>query len=451
MSDQSTSDLLRLPKRTTPTWDIELLISAALVISMFQLVEPLELWFGKWSALATPSREPVVVYSYLYAKVALFALIATFVLHIAARASWVALVGVHSIYPNGPIWENLNGAAISRRVVKAMTGSIDEAIERADNRATLIFSYGILAAQFSLVVLVLTLTMVAIGMVLENFIDARWAFIVPAIVMFLPITLFSTLDWLIGKRLREGSWMARQLERGVRFSIVANLGQFTQPLLPLVTTNVGGRRGTLLLMLVFGGVLGVVALDTVSRGSGSSVLRGDVFPTLSRSSGVNALHYANLRDETQRYAPSPYIPSELIEGPYLRLFVPYAPDRHDEPLKSECAAEISATQFDKLPSDADALAVQQQEDKRRRGEAELMACFARMLDVRMDGVALSDVLMERHRDPYSGHDGGLAMIDMRALAAGRHELEIKQLPLGRNGLRFQKGRLSPPTRIVFWR
>ena len=65
MSDQSTSDLLRLPKRTTPTWDIELLISAALVISMFQLVEPLELWFGKWSALATPSREPVVVYSYL--------------------------------------------------------------------------------------------------------------------------------------------------------------------------------------------------------------------------------------------------------------------------------------------------------------------------------------------------------------------------------------------------
>jgi hypothetical protein len=79
-----------------------------------------------------------------------------------------------------------------------------------------------------------------------------------------------------------------------------------------------------------------------------------------------------------------------------------------------------------------------------------MACFARLLALRLDGTPLSQRL-ERHRDPYSGQDGALAMIDVRALAPGRHELEIQRLPRAGNSLRLQPGPALPPDRIVFWR
>jgi hypothetical protein len=450
MSDQPAEAPLSVPKRTTPTWEVELLISGALVISLFQLIDPLELWFVKWIALVTANREPMVVYSYIYSKVVLFVLTGTFVLHIAARAAWVALVGVHTIYPAGPRWENLSGGVWTRRVVQRMSGSIDDAIERADNRATLIFGYGMLAAQFSFVVLVLTLLAIAASVLFEQVMDARWALICAAGLLTLPIMVFSTADWLVGRRLREGGWAARLLERGLDFSIRINLGRFTQPLLPLVTTNVGGRRGSWLLIGIFILMCGAAVLDSLGRWDGFSRLRGQALPPQTLSSGVNALHYAGLRSDSQRFDPSPYIPAEVIEGAYLRLFVPYASGRHDHALTLACGPAMNAAKIQAQPQGGDAAAIAQHDQLQRRVEADVMACFAGLLEPRLDGARLP-LRLERHRDPYSGHDGGLAMIDVRALTPGRHELEIKRLPRSGNGLRLQTGPEMPPDRIVFWR
>jgi hypothetical protein len=442
---------LSVPKRTTPTWEVELLISGALVISLFQLIDPLELWFSKWIALVASNREPLVIYSYIYSKVVLFVLIGTFVLHIAARAAWVALVGVHTIYPAGPRWENLSGGVLTRRVVQRMCGGIDDAVERADNRATLIFGYGILAAQFSFGVLVLTLLAVGASVMLERVMDARWALFGAVGVLTLPIGLFSAADWLLGRRLREGSGPSRFLERGLEFSIRMNLGRFTQPLLPLVTTNVGGRRGSWLLMLIFALMCSAAALDSLGRWDGFSLLRDQAFPPQTLSSGVNALHYAALRSDSQRFDPAPYIPAEVIEGAYLRLFIPYASGRHDQALRQECAAAMSAADIPIRPQGTDATAVAQHDQAQRRVEAEVMACFARLLQLRLDGAPLAQQRLERHRDPVSGQDGALAMIDVRALAPGRHELEIQRPPRAGNSLRLQAGPALPPDRIVFWR
>jgi hypothetical protein len=237
MSESSSRAPLTVPSRTTPTWELELLISGALVIALFQLVDPLELAFAKWIALVPSSREPVVIYSYIYSKLVLFTLIGTFVLHIAARASWVALVGVHSVYPQGPRWENLSGGTITRRLMEKLSGSVDDAIERADNRATLVFGYGMLAAQLAFMILVFSLVVIALSGLLSWLIDERWALLVVGASMALPIALFTGLDRLFGKRLRAGGWAARQLERGMRWSVFMSTGHFTQPLLSLVTTT----------------------------------------------------------------------------------------------------------------------------------------------------------------------------------------------------------------------
>jgi hypothetical protein len=122
---------LTLPSRTTPTWEVELLISAAVAFSLYQMLEPLEYWFTRSMTQASGSLHGLIVYGYFYGKLVLVVLITTFTLYIAARAAWVALVGVHSIFPQGPNWDNLSSGPIGRRLAQAMAGDIDEAIEPA--------------------------------------------------------------------------------------------------------------------------------------------------------------------------------------------------------------------------------------------------------------------------------------------------------------------------------
>ena len=112
------SQPLQVPGRTTPTWEIELLISGALVFSLFSLREPLEWAMLRWLPVATDGWRMLLIYAYLYGKMVLYTLLLTFSVHLAARARWVALVGVHSVYPHGPRWENLSGGPAARRVAR---------------------------------------------------------------------------------------------------------------------------------------------------------------------------------------------------------------------------------------------------------------------------------------------------------------------------------------------
>lgn len=67
------------------------------------------------------------------------------------RAYWVSLIGVHSIFPQGLDHEKLKIGPIQKRVMEENNGSMDDVIERADNRSTLVFAIGI---GFALTILV---------------------------------------------------------------------------------------------------------------------------------------------------------------------------------------------------------------------------------------------------------------------------------------------------------
>jgi hypothetical protein len=431
---------LTLPSRTTPTWEVELLISAAVAFSLFQMLDPLEFWFSRSLSQAPVSLQALVIYGYFYAKMALVVLITTFTLYIAARAAWVALVGVHSIYPEGPKWENLSVGPIGRRQAQAVAGDIDDAIERADNRASLVFGYGMLAAQFALVTLVGTLLFVGVAMLAGLFMAPAKALWVAAALVLLPLVSLGLIDRYLGPRLRQDGLFARAIGAGLRAWQVATLARLTSPLLPLVTTNVGGRRGNMLLIAIIYVALGVTSWDTSARLGVFEPLRGRALPELSRSHGMHPTHYASQRDGVYRHSPAPYIADPVVEGPYLRLFVPYVPDRHDATLERTCPA-IADEQDDADAADATAMAAL---DTRMR-------CFADLLELQLDGGALDGISFERYRDPLSEHDGGLAMIDVRALAPGRHVLTVSR-PLRAAGvLTTGAPKASPPDRIVFWR
>ena len=117
MKEDPADTPLALPQLTTPTWEMELLISAASAFALLQVLGVqqeaflrMAVWFNEshMQAMLTPL--------YLYARIVLICLSGAFIIHLATRAYWVGLIGLNSIFPDGPDFSKFKyGAPVDRR------------------------------------------------------------------------------------------------------------------------------------------------------------------------------------------------------------------------------------------------------------------------------------------------------------------------------------------------
>lgn len=437
---------LHLPRRTTPTWEIELLISGALVFSLFQAIAPLDHLFARWIGSLRPEFEPLLVYGVIYAKLVVFIMIGTFVGHLVLRAYWVSLVGVHSIYPHGVLWDRLQGSAIAKRVAREQIVPMPEAIERADNRASLLFALGVLCAQFSVLILMWTLAAFFIAWLLALAVPALKAhavLICLGVFGVLGLGLFG-IDKLWASKLPPEHAAARRLGRFYRWTGKWMGTTLISPLFPLLSTNVAKRGGAWVITALIYVGLAAVMVHTLAGRTDFRPLLGDSLPTLERDGGVHPLHYRDQRHGDLLWSTNPWIPSWFVEGPYLPLFVPFVADRHNTPIK-QCA----------LPSRApgDASDATPEADRLRAYETAWAQCFGALLELRIEGQNALKLSFDRQRDGATGLDGVLAMIDVRTLPAGRHELVLRRFPTTESafGNLVTHSEEVQYDRIEFWR
>jgi hypothetical protein len=123
----------------------------------------------------------------------------------------------------------------------------------------------------------------------------------------------------------------------------------------------------------------------------------------------------------------------VVRGPWLRLVVPYDLLRHNEAIGTICAD---------LPAD-EAKPTAAEFARRER----LLACIADLHRIKLDGESLPPLEFLLHED-IDGLRGFVAMIDVRALAPGRHVLEIARPTVSRDA---QRDEPPQPYRIPFWR
>jgi hypothetical protein len=123
---------------------------------------------------------------------------------------------------------------------------------------------------------------------------------------------------------------------------------------------------------------------------------------------VSPAHYDDQRDPA-RDSVRPYVQSAVIIGPYLKLVVPYQPRRDEAAMRNQCGEQTR-----KL--DGEALAKAQ------------LACLQDMHPVTLDGRTLTDLRYEIASDPRTDRPALLAMIDVRELPRGRHELRVARPP-----------------------
>jgi hypothetical protein len=395
-----------LPKHTTPTWEVELLISGVAVFAMLQLpgllddaVFAVRPRFSDWMG--------IVDVIYIYSKSAAVMLAATFVVHLVLRARWIALVGMHSIYPDGILWDRLRLGPYTRRAEEKRIGAIADAIERADNRATTVFAIGV---SLALLLVMLTLS-VALLFGVSIALGARPTLDTVALLIALlivPYGLSQVVDRRWGERLRQDSLGGKLLAGVLGAYAAAGFGNTRNAALGMLASH-GGRRRVVLAtaVLMMTAILGVSAVYYAMRAEkplgnyAAFPISGDMHPA-----SLDPRHYADRRDAV-RDGQAPFVPSMFVRGPYLEVTVPYQPALDENAMHDACPAVAN----------------------RPEGAARIAAsleCLSRIHALRLDGKPLP-VRFETGSDPATGRPALVAMVDVRALAPGRHELRTARL------------------------
>lgn len=416
-----------LPKQTTPTWEIELLISGVAVFAMVQLPGVLDDAIFRLRPRFDANWGVPLSMLYIYAKTAAVILAATFIIHLLLRARWIALVGLMSVHPRGIDWSRLRIGPIAREVEESRLVSLDAAVERADNSATTVFATGVLLGSLLIVVAILVVALVGLVAALGVPADSN---LLPMLIgaFLLPFLLAQLADRRFGARLPEGS-RRRRLVRGVLKTYSrAGFGIANSPAIGLMASSSGRRKVSLMTSgIMFVALVAVAGTYYAMRAPGSlgsfalfPQAEGDV------AGAVLPAHYDDQRNPA-RDRPLPFIQSAVATGPYLQLAVPYLPARHGQALRKTCPGLGSL-----------------EEEPRRRAA---LSCLQRMYPATLDGKPLP-LAFESGADPRTGQPTLVAMIDVRDLPRGRHELAILEPDTGGGDEAAEPPR---PQRIPFWR
>jgi hypothetical protein len=392
-----------LPRHTTPTWEVELLISGVAVFAMLQLPGWLDdAMFALRPRFGTAWADPLLVL-YVYAKTAAVILASTFVLHLLLRARWIALVGLLSVHPRGIDWNKLRIGPIARELEQARFGGFPDAIERADNLSTIVFAVGVSLAWLMLWVTLLASVLMAVSVPLGGF-DVANPLLVALAVVIAPFALAQLVDRRFGAHLSADSAGGRLLRRVLRtyqrfgFGLQRNLG------MAVLTTNGDRVRvlGLTLLVMLLAFASVVLGYDAMRRPG--RIGSFDLFPAVADAPDVaiDSAHYDDTRNPA-RDAPVPYLPSMIARDAYLRVVVPYVPTRDEPGLRRACPT-------------LEALA-----GPRRARES--LACLGRLHALSLDGGPLG-ATFDIGSDPRTNRPALVAMLAVHALPRGRHVLAI---------------------------
>ena len=438
-----------IPKRTTPTWEMEVLLSGATVFAVWQL-------FGAMApaiAYLTP-RLPAhfgelggVLYIYVAGGLAMIGL--AFALHLVLRAYWVALVGMHSVFPGGLRMDGIKAGPVAKKHLLARWPDTSRSIDAADNRATIVFGlgFGVAAILVPITLVVSVIYSITLGVcwALGRLDAVIWVFLALTAAFLLPYLGAQLLDRALGDRILPGTPTFRAFDAVFRLYRRFGMSRESNPLVTLYSSNVGDRRGNVVVVsiMLVSMLLAALMLARESLHLGPGGFGGFPSPWRGTEATVDGRHYATMQ-EPGATVGLPFLPSPSLRGNYARLVVPYLPSRHAGALAgcAEGADEAAGEARESAPRKLrDSL-----EESAHRGA--LLACFAKHFEVRLDGELLATP-PDWYLDPSRDLRGLLFMVPLEGLAPGRHELQVVS-PDDRTDDN-PDAPASLPDRIPFWR
>lgn len=431
-------DAFALPSRTTPTWEVEILLSGATVFALFQLYGIINA--NVIALLGEPHSDAGGAVSGLlvYTQAGVLALALGFMLHLALRAFWVGAVGLRSVDPEGRVRQSINIGPEQQRLVAQAWDRLPQHVARLDDWATLTFALSLglskLIVLLTLAAAVLNLLGYGVHRMSGGSVDLGMAMAMLALLMIGPMVLATMVDNRAGKRGRASPrWAARVLAPYSATGLLANQNLALQIFTQRASGNANRARGTLAVILLIFSLIVMVGLSMVWHAGrlgdslGNPLLRAQV----GQGATLRTNHFSTLQ-HPRRLQRAPYLPSEVVTGAYARLRIPFIDESHTDLLR-DCARK-NTTRGDAESWRFDG-----------RGAA-VLACVAATQLITLDGKPIRTpwFLVE---DLKNGGIGFVVMIDVRDLPRGEHVLTIARPPAEAPD---ESDAPLRPWRIPFW-
>jgi hypothetical protein len=324
------------------SWEMELLLSAAVIFSLFQLPSLLDT-FAEYVhfTIGAPSTLFFADACILTLFSASYILIANFLAHLIMRSFWIGLIGLDRAYPRGIIVERLHYAGFLRQYVSAHVGQLQRLITKVDRASSIIFSFTFLIVGLLVFFATLTTVMVTIIILFDLRGAAAYCVLLAPLMIALPMMTIVALDKFTDRfkpKWKQSERLASISERAYHLFHTATPRFFMAPILFVLTSNM--KRWKFIALSWFY-VLGAT-LSGVAGAAGYVEYKGAIFysDAIGKYS-TSAFYYDNQRPD-RKYMLEPSIQSDIISDKYIRLFIPYNVRNNDSLLKHSDAAQFFA-------------------------------------------------------------------------------------------------------------
>lgn len=423
------------PNVVSPAWELELLVTGIVLVGLMQVPPWLhDVWQHRLPHTTLIGAAAGGVVFFMFAAM-LYALIGCFMLALALRGYWVALVGTNSVFPHGVRWDKQREyGPIQAELIRRRVRPLPTFIAGTDRAASLVFATGFVLAASSLASFAPLALLLFLFWGLTAVLPARSALLVlvaTAAVVGAAIVVTGVLDMRYGRRIPADGRFARAMRAVLRLaSGVAPAG--VRSLGAVLTSNLDKRVAYGATLVGLGGAF--VTAHVVIRGDEGLPGRSNYafFAEHPGPGVVTADYYDTLRRDGETALGAPSIQSDIVTDPYVRLFVPYRPSRHDAALRRACPG------LRPTPGDADAPGAAAADDA-------VLACAARLHAVTLDGRPVPGGRFRFFTNPRTERRGFLMLIPALALAPGEHVLTVHP------ALRDPSPADTAPIRIPFWR
>lgn len=335
------------------SWNLELLISGAAIVFAGFLPDWVERsYYLQQQYVALDGGGPFASWpllAYAFFKVVAWLLIASFVVHLVMRAFWVGLIGLQAAYPEGIRYDHIpNVAPATRRFQEKKLGRLDDFILRLDR----------LCSQVLALVFLIALMGVAIGLVYnivfwamqaaQFFLPEKWLMILWNFVVFVFLAGVATVLWFNFKMRGGGNLNEKygqrvaQLSWGFNTMAVPLLSRPIMYLSLVFLSNVPPRRYYWTLAGLGVGIM-VSVFTILTQKIGEIKQRNlleirDWYAAGDPPRQLLSDAYDNLRSPSGHIPPLS-IQADVVEGPFLRVFVAY-PKTLDAAIGRYCTAPV---------------------------------------------------------------------------------------------------------------
>lgn len=417
-------DLVRL-------WELELVISGALIVALFQIPQHLDQFFLNFRYHVSTDIHLAPFMVFYMGKLLIYPLITTFILHFFFRSFWIGLKGLRHVFPGGIQFDKLGLAPLQSRFAREQ-GDQGRRLENAlDKTCSSLFS-----------VLFITLTLFLWMSVLVGFsIFVAWAvkalftleigfntlFIIVfysfLAFIFLPLIIANILDKKLFKNDADSAdrpGMSRFILGIYKISNIITLSALCAPVLLTFKSHFSSWKAQLGIMAY--GLLFPIGF-AVSFFIGQGVLRYDsymYFPLKGEAQALDYAHYQNLTDEGAAHHV-PTIQSDIISEPYLRLFIPFRAKNDNKRVADQCP-DIEPARREGFYA---GIGEENLSEERR---VALLECLASVYTITIDDVPTPATQFFFSQHPTSKIRGLQTYIPVDTLGKGQHRLRIEKQP-----------------------